>query len=362
MVQAWVYDEQPGVDQREPHQHSPSIAVPLSTLATVGVLHWTIDPAGCEEDPHKGDLGRVRKERQYKNHDIITVSPDKLPNYEAKIRSFFEEHLHEDEEIRFVLEGQGYFDVRNDVDAAWIRILVKAGDMIVLPAGMYHRFTLDTTNYIKVIRLFQDAPRWEAINRGDKAEATPAREQYKKFSSAIDVPMEKLYVSSNAAAAASAAASGLSSTRVVSAANGESFTLNEAGAKSIANYPHMRAHGGLLYVSGTSSRRADNTHVGATKQADGSFVLDIRAQTTAVLRNIESILAQAGATLAHVLDATVFLVDMKDYAGMNEAYNAVFNEPAQGPTRTTVAVHQLPHPNLLVEIKVVARDPRAAQH
>lgn len=118
-------------------------------------------------------------------------------------------------------------------------------------------------------------------------------------------------------------------------------------------YPHARIAGDFIYVSGTSSRRPDNTIAGATMQPDGTVTTDIRVQTEAVLDNIERILASVGSSLADVIDLTSYLVDMDDFAGYNEVYARYFT-PETGPTRTTVAVHQLPHPDLVIEIKVIA--------
>ena len=124
-------------------------------------------------------------------------------------------------------------------------------------------------------------------------------------------------------------------------------------AGALANYPHARTAGAMIFVSGVSSRRADNTHVGVEVLESGEVRKDIAAQTRAVIENIGVILQEAGSGLEELVDLTVFLVDMADYAGMNEVYNEFFDAES-GPARTTVAVHQLPHPNLLIEIKAVA--------
>nr|ABK21202.1 unknown [Picea sitchensis]ABK22427.1 unknown [Picea sitchensis] len=170
-MEAWYMDDS-AEDQRLPHHRNPPQYLSLEKLADLGVLYWKLDADNFETDP---ELQEIRKSRGYNYMDMLTVCPDKLPNYEEKIKNFFEEHLHMDEEIRYCLDGSGYFDVR-DKDDEWIRIWIKKGDMIVLPAGSYHRFTLDTTNYIKVMRLFQGEPVWTAYNRPN--DDNPVREMY----------------------------------------------------------------------------------------------------------------------------------------------------------------------------------------
>jgi 2-aminomuconate deaminase len=108
-------------------------------------------------------------------------------------------------------------------------------------------------------------------------------------------------------------------------------------------YPHVKRAGDFLFVSGTSARRADNTIAGAEVDPLGTTRLDIRVQTRAVIENIREILQSAGAELQDVIEISTYLVNMNDYGGYNEVYGEFFGY--DGPARTTVAVHQLPHPH-----------------
>ena len=122
-------------------------------------------------------------------------------------------------------------------------------------------------------------------------------------------------------------------------------------------YPHVKRAGNFIFVSGTSSRRPDNSIAGVDIIDEmGTKFLNIEVQTREVLNNIDTNLKKIGASLKDVIDVSTFLVNMNDFAGYNKAY-AEFFDKETGPTRTTVAVHQLPHPDLVVEIKVTAYKP-----
>lgn len=131
--------------------------------------------------------------------------------------------------------------------------------------------------------------------------------------------------------------------------------LVEGKATPRGRFPHAKVSGDLVFVSGTSSRRPDNSIAGAEVDEFGATRLDVAVQTRAVIENIREVLAAAGCTLDDLVQATSFLVDMNDFAPYNAVWAEYFDE--QGPSRTTVAVHALPHPHLRIEIQAIARRP-----
>ncbi|WP_448567869.1 RidA family protein [Thalassotalea ganghwensis] len=132
----------------------------------------------------------------------------------------------------------------------------------------------------------------------------------------------------------------------------------EGKAVPRGKFPHVKRAGDFIFISGTSSRLPDNSFAGVEVDEFGVTNLDIKIQTRAVIENIRDILQSVGAELSDLVEISTFLVNMNDFGGYNQVYGEFFD--FDGPTRTTVAVHQLPHPHLLIECKAVAYKPLAS--
>ncbi|XP_013789958.1 1,2-dihydroxy-3-keto-5-methylthiopentene dioxygenase-like isoform X2 [Limulus polyphemus] len=140
MVNAWYMDDS-NADQKLEHHLNPPQFISIKELyENCGVIYYQLDADNYDAE---GKLEKIKKDKGYNYEDEIQLSRNKLPDYEEKLKIFYKEHLHSDEEVRFFLDGSGYFDVRDKNDK-WVRIQSEKGDLLVLPAGIYHRFTLDT--------------------------------------------------------------------------------------------------------------------------------------------------------------------------------------------------------------------------
>ncbi len=139
---------------------NPSGQLDQDALAAQGILYWRLP---TDEAHWQAPLQAIREARGYVEMDQIHLGPT-TPDLEALCDKFFGEHLHTDEEIRFVIEGAGIFDLRDDADR-WMRVHVQAGDLIIVPANKWHRFTLDEARTITCKRLFQDTAGWVPVPR-----------------------------------------------------------------------------------------------------------------------------------------------------------------------------------------------------
>ena len=133
----------------------PSHSYAPDDLREFGVLHWRLPDGG------EGEIGRIKRDRGYVDQDEVSLSTE-TPNLDAVCAKFDKEHYHTLDEVRFVVDGEGIFDVRDTADR-WVRIEVDAGDLIIIPARTYHRFYLTAAKNIRCTRLFLNHDGWAPL-------------------------------------------------------------------------------------------------------------------------------------------------------------------------------------------------------
>ena len=124
-------------------------------LDAVGVRHEVLR---LDLEAVQPALDALKLERGYVEQDIVELHPE-TANLTELCDKFKDEHLHTDDEVRYVVEGEGIFDVRS-ADDAWMRITVERGDLLVVPAHLHHRFLLTERKQIRCARLFVDESGW----------------------------------------------------------------------------------------------------------------------------------------------------------------------------------------------------------
>ncbi len=138
-------------------------------LNSEGITYEQMD---TNEATYKAPLEKVMKERGYVTMDQVGMKAD-MPNFDALCQKFVGEHLHTDDEVRFVLQGSGVFEIRSGEDR-WMKVIVEQGDFILVPANRFHRFYLTDEKRIQCVRLFKDQSGWTPVYRKD-LEATAAK-------------------------------------------------------------------------------------------------------------------------------------------------------------------------------------------
>ena len=136
-------------------------------LASLGIDYETWEPAhplgpdaSAEEilAAYAAEIEKLKARGGYVTADVISVTPD-TSGLEAMLARFNREHWHDEDEVRFIIEGRGLFHVRPPQGPV-VAIEVEAGDLIRVPRGTWHWFDLCADRRIRAIRLFQDPSGW----------------------------------------------------------------------------------------------------------------------------------------------------------------------------------------------------------
>ena len=136
-------------------------------LADIGIAYeqWTpaqpLSPDSTAAEilaAYDADIETLKQQGGYVTADVIDIRPD-TPNLEAMLNKFNKEHWHDEDEVRFIIEGHGLFHI-NPQTGPVVAIEVGPGDLLRVPAGTHHWFDLCGDRRIRAIRLFQDPAGW----------------------------------------------------------------------------------------------------------------------------------------------------------------------------------------------------------
>ena len=153
----------PTLDFPDPH-------VSIMELRNTGIGYWKVLPNDYSV------LNQICRTRVYKQMDEIMLH--QIKKDEALLEKWFTEQFHANEQLLLLMEGSAYLDIRHKSDV-WVRLQLTPGDLVCIPPGLFHRFTLDENDYAWVMRLLRDSARWLPIFRTErKSDAHAARLQY----------------------------------------------------------------------------------------------------------------------------------------------------------------------------------------
>lgn len=138
-----------------------------SFLATHEIEYeqWTLNRPVAENatpeqllEAYGPEIETLKARGGYRTADVIDVKPD-TPNLDAMLAKFSREHWHDEDEVRFIVEGRGLFHIHPNGGPVFA-LEVEAGDLIRVPRGTHHWFDLCAERRIRAIRLFQDSSGW----------------------------------------------------------------------------------------------------------------------------------------------------------------------------------------------------------
>jgi len=151
-------------DQKRSLKTDPEVS---AHLAGIGITYERWEPghpvaanAPNEEilAAYSAEIERLKKSGGYVTADVINVNPT-TPNLDTMLAKFSREHWHDEDEVRFIIQGRGVFHI-HPPGGPVCAIEVEAGDLIRVPKGTKHWFDLCVDRQIRAIRLFQEAAGW----------------------------------------------------------------------------------------------------------------------------------------------------------------------------------------------------------